>query len=113
MSQERTVGGLDVHARSVTGYGLDTVTGQVWRRKLTPDPAEILAWVSTFPGPVKVAYEAGPTGYGLYRHLTGHGVACVVAAPSKLHRPSGDRVSGYYLICRSPYDLTCRSVSAR
>jgi hypothetical protein len=22
-------------------------------------------------------------------------------------------VSAYYLICRSPYDLTCRSVSAR
>ena len=44
------------------------------------------------PGPTKVAYEAGPTGYGLYRHLTGHGVNCVVAAPSKLHRPSGDRV---------------------
>src|SRR4051812_38619640 len=24
-----------------------------------------------------------------------------------------DRVSAYYLMCRSPYDLTCRSVSAR
>jgi hypothetical protein len=25
----------------------------------------------------------------------------------------GQCVSAYYLICRSPYDLTCRSVSAR
>ena len=39
-----------------------------------------------------VAYEAGPTGFGLYRHLGVAGVRCVVAAPSKLHRPSGDRV---------------------
>jgi len=71
---------------------LDGLTGEVWRQKLSPDPAGILAWVSGLPGPVKVVYEAGPTGYGLYRHLSGHGVSCVVAAPSKLHRPSGDRV---------------------
>ena len=31
-------------------------------------------------------------GSGLYRALTGAGVRCVVAAPSKLQRPSGDRV---------------------
>ena len=92
MGNERTFVGLDVHAWSVTGHGLDMVTGEVWQRKLTPDPADILAWVLTLPGPVKVTYEAGPTGYGLFRHLHDHGVACVVAAPSKLHRPSGDRV---------------------
>jgi transposase len=44
------------------------------------------------PGPVAVAYEAGPTGFDLARSLTGAGVRCVVAAPSKLQRPSGDRV---------------------
>lgn len=92
MGNERTFVGLDVHAWSVTGHGLDAVTGQVWQRKLTPDLADILSWVSTLPGPVKVTYEAGPTGYGLYRHLDAHGVPCLVAAPSKLHRPSGDRV---------------------
>jgi transposase len=41
---------------------------------------------------VAVAYEAGPTGFGLYRALTAAGFRCVVAAPSKLQRPSGDRV---------------------
>jgi len=71
---------------------LDASTGQVWQRKLTPDPAGVLAWVSTLPGPVKVGYEAGPTGYGLYRFLNDHGVSCVVGAPSKLQRPHGDRV---------------------
>ena len=39
-----------------------------------------------------VVYEAGPTGFGLYRALTAAGVRCVVAAPSKLQRPAGDRV---------------------
>ena len=96
MESNRTFVGLDVHAWSVTGHGLDAVTGEVWQRKLTPDPADILAWVSSLPGPVRVGYEAGPTGYGLFRHLNengaGLGVSCVVGAPSKLHRPHGDRV---------------------
>ena len=39
-----------------------------------------------------MVYEAGPTGFGLYRSLTAAGVRCVVAAPSKLQRPAGDRV---------------------
>jgi transposase len=39
-----------------------------------------------------VAYEAGPTGYGLCRHLRKSGIACQVIAPSKMPRHSGDRV---------------------
>jgi transposase len=39
-----------------------------------------------------VTYEAGPTGFGLSRALNAAGIRCVVAAPSKLQRPSGDRV---------------------
>ena len=89
---ERTSVGLDVHARSVVGCALDGVTGEVWRRRLTPDNAQILAWVTSLPGPVGVVYEAGPTGFGLARFLTATGVRCVVAAPSKLQRPVGDRV---------------------
>ena len=76
----------------MTGHALDGLTGEVWQRKLTADPVEALAWVAKLPGPVKVAYEAGPTGFGLARFLRQHGVDCVVAAPSKLQRPSGDRV---------------------
>jgi len=83
--------GLDVHARPVAA-ALDGVTGEVHRRRLTPDPGEILSWVQSLPGPVRVAYEAGPTGFGLARFLTAAGLECLVAAPSKLQRPSGDRV---------------------
>ena len=39
-----------------------------------------------------MAYEAGPTGFGLARALRQAGVRCVVVAPSKLERPPGDRV---------------------
>ena len=98
VERNRTFVGLDVHAWSVTGHGLDAVTGEVWQRKLTPDPADILGWVSGMPGPVKVVYEAGPTGFGLYRHLVDHGISCVVAAPSKLQRP----VIGSRPICGTP-----------
>src|ERR1044072_6676935 len=35
---------------------------------------------------------AGPTGFGLAGFLTAEGIDCLVAAPSKLQRPSGDRV---------------------
>jgi transposase len=41
---------------------------------------------------VRAAYEAGPTGYGLARELARRQVGCVVAAPSKIPRASGDRV---------------------
>ena len=37
-------------------------------------------------------YEAGPTGYGLYRQLTELGHACIVVAPSLIPKKPGDRV---------------------
>ena len=92
MSNERTFVGLDVHAWSVTAHALDGVTGEIWQRKLAPDPPGILAWTSGLPGPVKVAYEAGPTGFGLARSLAANGIECVVAAPGKIERPASDRV---------------------
>jgi transposase len=89
---ERTFVGLDVHARSVVACALDDETGELSRARLVPDHDTILAWLRGLNGPVAVTYEAGPTGFGLARFLTVHGVRCVVAAPSKMHRPSGDRV---------------------
>src|SRR5881409_2077553 len=37
-------------------------------------------------------YEAGPCGFGIYRHLTGRGEDCVVVSPSMIPKRSGDRV---------------------
>jgi transposase len=89
---ERTSVGLDVHARSIVACALDTVTGQVAHRRLVPAAEAVLAWMQELPTPAAVAYEAGPTGFGLARQLTAAGVRCVVAAPSKLQRPAADRV---------------------
>ncbi len=46
-----------------------------------------------FPGhKVVFAYEAGPTGYGLYDGLAAHAYRCLVAAPSMIPRAPGQRV---------------------
>src|SRR5882762_11374014 len=37
-------------------------------------------------------YEAGPTGYGLYRQITSLGHECIVVAPSLIPRKPGERV---------------------
>jgi transposase len=89
---ERTSVGLDVHARSVAAAAIDGVTGELRQARLTPSHDHIRSWIQDLDGPVAVAYEAGPTGFGLYRALTAAGVRCVVVAPSKLQRPCGDRV---------------------
>jgi transposase len=84
---ERTSVGLAVHARSVAA-AIDGVTGELVQARLTPAHDHIRSWIQELPSPV----EAGPTGFGLYRALTAVGVRCEVAAPSRLQRPSGDRV---------------------
>ncbi|WP_405061708.1 IS110 family transposase [Kribbella sp. NBC_01505] len=92
MFTERTSVGLDVHARSVAAAAIDGVTGELVQARLTPAHDHIRSWIRQLPGPVAVTYEAGPTGFGLYRALMSAGVRCEVAAPSKLQRPTGDRV---------------------
>jgi transposase len=89
---ERTSVGLDVHARSVAAAAIDGVTGELFQSKLTPSFDHVRSWLGDLPGPVAVAHEAGPTGFGLYRHLTAAGIRCEVVAPSKLQKPAGDRV---------------------
>jgi transposase len=84
--------GLDVHALSVVAHAVDEVTGKIARARLCPDHGEVLGWLHQLRAPVRVAYEAGPTGFGLARAVTEAGMECVVAAPSKLQRPAGDRV---------------------
>lgn len=43
-------------------------------------------------GRLTVCYEAGPTGYGLYRQIESLGHACLVVAPSLIPKKLGDRV---------------------
>src|SRR3954469_24222579 len=77
---QRTSVGLDVHARSVMGRGLDVQTGEALQAGVTPGHEQGLGWLRSLPGPVKATYEAGPTGFGLARALEAAGIECVVAA---------------------------------
>jgi transposase len=83
--------GLDVHARSVVAGVIDQGSGEVRSLRVPPGNAETVAWLETLPAPVRVVYEAGPTGYGLARACAEAGISCVVAAPSRI-RPAADRV---------------------
>lgn len=54
--------------------------------------AEPVAWLQAQPGPVRACYEAGPTGFGLYRAALDAGIDMVVIAPGKTPRKPSDRV---------------------
>ena len=92
MAQVRSWAGLDVHARSVLAVTVDGASGEMRTRRLPGATSEVVAFCASLPGPTKVAYEAGPTGYGLARALHAAGIGCVVAAPGKIERPAQDRV---------------------
>jgi transposase len=92
VAKVRSLVGLDVHAAKIVAAVLDAETGELAFFALTGDTDRAAAFCAGLPRPVRVAYEAGPTGYGLARELVKHGAQCVVAAPSKIPRASGDRV---------------------
>jgi transposase len=92
MAKARTLVGLDVHAAKVVAAVLDAETGELTFFAMTGEIDRAAGFCAGLPGPVQVAYEAGPTGYGLARELAKRRVGCVVAAPSKIPRASGDRV---------------------
>ena len=83
--------GLDVHARSVVAGVIDVGSGEVRSLRVPPGSDATVAWLKTLPAPVRVVYEAGPTGYRLARACAEAGISCVVAAPSRI-RPAADRV---------------------
>jgi transposase len=92
MAKARSLVGLDVHATKIVAAVLDAETGEIAFFAMTAEIEKTAGFCAGLPRPVRVAYEAGPTGYGLARELIKRRVECVVAAPSKIPRASGDRV---------------------
>ena len=92
MAKARSLVGLDVHATKIVAAVLDAETGELQHFGMTADIDKAAGFCAGLPAPARAAYEAGPTGYGLARELCKRGVQCVVAAPSKIPRASGDRV---------------------
>jgi transposase len=92
MAKVRSWAGLDVHAATVIAVTVDGESGELRAHRLSGETAGVVAFCVGLPGAVRVAYEAGPTGFGLARALGQAGVGCVVAAPGKIERPAQDRV---------------------
>jgi transposase len=91
MSESTTVTvGLDVHARSIrlAAVRADELLDE---RTLPYDEGEVERLLRRWPG-VRCCYEAGPTGFGLYRYLSGRGIDCFVVAPGLVPQRPGDRV---------------------
>jgi len=88
--------GLDVHKDSIAvayaggGDAPPVFVGEIGSRQVDID--QLLRRLQAKAVTLQVAYEAGPSGYGLYRHLTSKGVACHVVAPSLIPRKPGDKV---------------------
>jgi transposase len=82
--------GLDVHARSIrlAAVRADELLEE---RTLPYDEDAIERLLRRWPS-VRCCYEAGPTGFGLYRHLVERGIDCAVVAPGLVPQRPGDRV---------------------
>jgi len=82
--------GLDVHANSVR---LAAIRGEelLDERTLPCEYETVERSLRRWPE-VRCCYEAGPTGFGLYRYLVDRGIACDVVAPGLVPQRPGDRV---------------------
>ena len=92
MTVTMTYVGLDVHARSIHAAAIDVMSGELRRARFGGGSDEVLAWLVELPQPLRGCYEAGPTGFALYRAAEAAGVPIEVIAPSKTPRASGDRI---------------------
>jgi len=89
--------GLDVHARTIQvavaegGSRADPQDHGV----IANHPAaltKLAGRLTDSGGALRFYYEAGPSGYGVYRHLRALGYGCTVVAPSLMPRCPGARV---------------------
>jgi len=92
MAATMTYVGLDVHARSTHAAAIEVATGELRRARFGGSSGEVVAWLAALPQPLRGCYEAGPTGFSLYRAAQKAGLDLRVIAPSKTPRAPGDRV---------------------
>ena len=92
MTATMTYVGLDVHARSTHAAAIDVASGELRRARFGGGSDELIAWLGALPQPLHGCYEAGPTGFALYRAAEAAGLPLQVVAPSKTPRAPGDRI---------------------
>ncbi len=92
MTKTMTWVGLDVHARSIHAAAIDSLSGELTRARFGGEVGPVVDWLRSLAQPVYACYEAGPTGYTLYRAVAAAGMRIDVVAPSKTPRAAGDRI---------------------
>ena len=96
MSKSTRFIGLDDSKDSIEVAVAETGRNGEIRRwgSIENSPAALRKLVRTLgrPKTLHFVYEAGPGGYGIYRELRALGASCIVAAPTKTPRRTGDQV---------------------
>ena len=93
-SRSRFVG-LDVHKASIAVAIAEEDGPPSNYGNIANDPSAIRKLMTRLGSPdvqLRVAYEAGPTGYALHRQLANMGIECMVVAPSLIPKRPGDKV---------------------
>ena len=99
--------GLDVHKETIAVALADPDQAPVLYGTIANDPGAVRKLVRQLGigRQMKVAYEAGPTGYCLHRQLTELGIECQVVAPSLIPKSpaTGSRLTietpSRWLVC--------------
>jgi transposase len=87
--------GLDVHKATIAVAIAEEAGAPTSYGSIANDASAIRKLMVRLGEPeveLRVAYEAGPTGYALYRQLAKMGIDCLVAAPSLIPKRAGDKV---------------------
>ena len=94
MEKGTTYVALDDSKRKIVAGILRPGTPAPELRELPNDPPHIRRLFERLKreGPVAACYEAGVSGYDLYRQITGLGVSCQVMAPALTPRRPGQRI---------------------
>lgn len=89
--------GMDVHKETIDiALATNRLNGKVRHYGRIPNRIDTIdkltAKLKREAGTLQFVYEAGPCGFGLYRHLTRKKHQCAVVAPSLIPKKPGDRV---------------------
>src|SRR5687767_8884824 len=88
--------GLDVHKETIAVAIAPEGTAEVRRYGIIGGSVDavdkLIRKLSDENTQLRVVYEAGPTGYVIYRFLRHKGIHCDVVAPSLIPKKASDRV---------------------